>query len=326
MTAESEYGINKVEIYIDGNLKGEATLTTSPSYEYIWDTFLEGNGSHDIEVVAYNADGKSASFEIMVIVNNGGDAAPTVSITSPKDGAVIRGVASIKAEASDDVGVERVEYYVEDTLLDTLTESPYEYSWDSTTGDDGQQGIKVIAVDSIGQKTWATVMVTVDNENRIFSINLTGAAVVYLTKDHKLKKLDTNGYEGYVVNENVKVSQFQFDPLGNLYIVFEQPQHLQDGEGYILVKVDPATNEVEGIDSSLSNLVWNERSVSSNLQFDEEGNVYYFAESQTDEGDWMRVLRKYVDKDNVEDIINRNMQIYHWQVRDDGTIVIAGKT
>ena len=337
MTAGSEYGISKVELYIDGTLKGEATQAThvsgirlaeatSTNYEYTWDTVLDGNGSHDIEAVAYNSDGNSASAEITVIVNNGGDAAPTLSITNPSDDAIIRGVVSIKTQVSDDVGIDKVEFYAANTLLHTLTELPFEYSWDTTTGDDGQQEIKVIAYDSIGQKTWATVSVTVDNENRIFSINLTGAAVIYLTKDHTLKKLDTSGYEGYVINENVKVQQFQFDPLGNLYIVFEQHQQLADGESYILVKVDPATNTATGIDSSLSNLVWNERSVSSNLQFDDEGNVYYFAESQTDEGDWMRVLRKYVDKDNIEDIINRNMQIYHWQVRDDGTIVIAGKT
>jgi hypothetical protein len=341
VSAASEYGITSIELFIDGVKIDERTSLASyrngiqasgmlaGTYEFTWDTSTYLNGSHDIKVTAYNTDGKSSSSEITVVVNNGGDLAPSVSITNLNDGAVVRGGVDIKVEALDDVGIDKVELYINDILEDTDTESAYEFTWDTTAGEDGEKELKAVAYDSIGQKSWERITVTVDNANRIFSIDLSGASVIYITQDHKLKKLDEDGNEAYVINSNVRVRQFQFDPQGNLYIVFEQHQELKDGKSYILVKVDPKTNATTGIDSSLQNMVWLEHSTTKNLQFDGEGNIYYFAESQTGEGEnqtWMRVLRKYVSEDNIEDIINQNMEIYHWVVRNDGTIVIAGKT
>jgi len=317
--AESEFGINKIEFYIDDELK--ATRTEAP-YIYDWNTSSYPNGSHKIKAVAYNSDLKSAETSISIIVSNGGDMAPTVSITNINDGAVIRGTVLIKADASDDVSVNQVEFYVDETLLATFTEYPYEYSWDTTTTIDSQKELKAVAYDTIGQSTWTTISVIVDNANNIFSANLSEAAVVYIDMDNKLRKIDLDGNVSPVINADPYVAQFQFDPEGNLFIFFWHPQELRDGYSYILVKINPDTNEVIGIDKTLSHMEWNEQTASPNIQFDGLGSAYYLARDDS----WNLVLRKYTSDGNIEDLINENMRIDHWLVRQNGTVVMGGET
>jgi len=319
VTAESEFGINKVEFYIDDELK--ATRTEAP-YIFDWNTSTYPNGSHKIKAVAYNSDLKSTETSISVVVSNGGDQAPEVSITNINDGAVIRGTVLIKADASDDVSVEQVKFYVDETLLATFTEYPYEYSWDTTTTIDSQKELKAVAYDTIGQSTWTTITVIVDNANNIFSANLSEAAVVYIDMENKLRKIDLDGNISPVINADPYVAQFQFDPEGNLFIFFWHPQELRDGYSYILVKINPDTNEVIGIDKTLSNMEWNEQTASPNIQFDGLGNTYYLARDDS----WNLVLRKYTSDANIEDLINENMRIDHWLVRVDGTVVMGGET
>ena len=319
-TAESEFGIDRVEFYIDDVLKSSPTV--SP-YGWDWDTTSYSNGSHEIKAIAYNADLKSTDTSISVVVNNGGDVAPTVSIANINDGAVIRGTVLIKATASDDLGVEEVKFYVDEILLTTDTESPYEYSWNTTKEADGQKALKVVAYDTIGQGTWASITVIVDNANSIFSADLSEAAVVYIDTESKLRKIDLEGNPPrQVINTDPRVAQFQFGPEKNLYIFFWHPQELRDQNSYLLVKINPETNEVTGIDKTLSYMEWNESTSSPNIQFDEHDNTYYLARDEN----WDLVLRKYTPEGNIFDLINENMNIWHWLVRDDGTVVMGGET
>ncbi|HQO06350.1 MAG TPA: Ig-like domain-containing protein, partial [Fervidobacterium sp.] len=53
---------------------------------------------------------------------------PTVSITNPKDNAVVSGVVTIKVDASDSSGIAKVEFYVGDSKLGEDSSKPYEYS------------------------------------------------------------------------------------------------------------------------------------------------------------------------------------------------------
>ena len=338
VNAESQYGISYLEFFIDEGSIGTVTqATTGSTYEYDWDIEPYNNGSHEIKVVAYNIDLKSTETSISVVVNKEGsaDVAPTVLITNLKNDAVIRGEVIIKANVSDDWGINKVEFYVDETLQDSktlsqaLTSYEYIYTWDTTAVPDGEKELRVQAYDTIDQRTWATVKVVVDNAYSIFSIDLSGAAAVYIDmEDNKLKKIvpDADPPVQKVISTDPDVSQFQFGPQGNLYIVFRHSQELRGGNSYVLVKVNPETNEYKGIDSSLTNLIWLEHSTTKSLQFDEQGNIYYFAHAEVGEDVYERVLRKYVDENNIEDIINRNMDVYHWLVRGDGTIVIAGRT
>lgn len=59
---------------------------------------------------------------------------PTVSLTAPSANAAVAGSVTITATASDDVGVARVEFYVDGVLECSDDTSPHACSWDTTGG------------------------------------------------------------------------------------------------------------------------------------------------------------------------------------------------
>ena len=88
---------------------------------------------------------------------------PSVSVTHPAAGAVVRGVVGISAAASDNVGVTRVEFYVNDTLESTDTAAPYQYDWNTGGLPETAYTLKAVAWDAAGNSAEDSVTVTVDN-------------------------------------------------------------------------------------------------------------------------------------------------------------------
>ncbi|UCG29575.1 MAG: hypothetical protein JSV53_08670 [candidate division WOR-3 bacterium] len=58
---------------------------------------------------------------------------PQVEITFPIDGSVVSGTVEITADATADVDIVTVEFYIDDSLVSADTSSPYGHSW-STVG------------------------------------------------------------------------------------------------------------------------------------------------------------------------------------------------
>ena len=104
--------------------------------------------------------------EPMVYVGSG-DAAPTVHITSPADGATVSGTINVTADAYDDDSVSQVEFFIDGTRIgtDTYGSDGWSASWNTSGETDGSQhGIYAVARDSANQTTQSTsVNVTVDN-------------------------------------------------------------------------------------------------------------------------------------------------------------------
>ena len=89
---------------------------------------------------------------------------PTTSITSPANGATVSGTVTVAASASDNVGVTRVELYVDGALIGTDTSSPYQIAWNTTTATNGSHGLQTRAYDAAGNVgSSAVVSVTVSN-------------------------------------------------------------------------------------------------------------------------------------------------------------------
>jgi len=91
--------------------------------------------------------------------------APTVSITSPANGATVSGTVTISAAASDDVGVAGVQFkYNGINLGPEDNAAPYSVTGDSTQVPDGTYTLTAVARDAAGnQTTSAPVTVTVLN-------------------------------------------------------------------------------------------------------------------------------------------------------------------
>jgi hypothetical protein len=132
--ASDNVGVTKVEFYLDSaTLIG--TDTTSP-YSFSWNTGGASNGPHTLTTKAYDAaNNVGTSAGINVTVNNGTDTTPpTTSITLPANNATVSGTTTVTATASDNVGVAKVEFYLDTTtLIGTMTTSPHSIGWNTTT-------------------------------------------------------------------------------------------------------------------------------------------------------------------------------------------------
>ncbi|HZD97329.1 MAG TPA: Ig-like domain-containing protein, partial [Micromonosporaceae bacterium] len=89
---------------------------------------------------------------------------PSASIGLPADGATVSGTVEVDSTASDDVGVRKVELYVDGALAGTDTAAPYSFSVDTTTLGDGPHWLFVRAYDAAGNYgTDGVTSVTVAN-------------------------------------------------------------------------------------------------------------------------------------------------------------------
>jgi subtilisin family serine protease len=97
---------------------------------------------------------------------------PTTSITSPAAGATVSGTATISADAADNVGVSRVEFYSGATLLGSDTTAPYSFAWNTTAVANGIFSLTTKAFDASGNSaTSGAVSVTVSNTTGSCSIS-----------------------------------------------------------------------------------------------------------------------------------------------------------
>ena len=162
-SASDNVGVTKVEFYLDSVL--QSTSTASP-YTWSWNTTTATNASHSLTSKAYDAAANvGTSAVVTVTVSNVADTtAPTTSITAPANGATVSGTASVTASASDNVGVTKVEFYLDSVLQSTSTASPYTWSWNTTTATNASHSLTSKAYDAAANVgTSAIVTVTVSN-------------------------------------------------------------------------------------------------------------------------------------------------------------------
>jgi chitodextrinase len=90
---------------------------------------------------------------------------PTVNITLPADNATVTGTVQLTAEATSSVGVSKVEFYLNGTLIGTDATAPYTATWNTTTASNGQHTLKVVVYDTQDPSVTAedTVTVTINN-------------------------------------------------------------------------------------------------------------------------------------------------------------------
>jgi len=99
---------------------------------------------------------------------------PTVFVTYPPNGATVSGTIIIKADATDNNEVEKVEFYIDGTLKSIDASSPYEYSWNSTTYTNTLHTIMAKAHDAANNAGSSSVItVNVNNGGATGTINVT---------------------------------------------------------------------------------------------------------------------------------------------------------
>ncbi|PYS12164.1 MAG: hypothetical protein DMG15_15320 [Acidobacteria bacterium] len=92
---------------------------------------------------------------------------PTITLTSPINGATVVGTITLTVTASDNVGVGGVQYYLDNVPLGAeQTVSPYSMSWNTTTTTDGAHTLQAVARDTTGN-TGQSGVITVQISNGV---------------------------------------------------------------------------------------------------------------------------------------------------------------
>jgi len=90
--------------------------------------------------------------------------APTVKLTSPAANASISGsTVNIAATATDNVGVSRVEFFVDGVSVGIDTSSPYSTTWDSSKVANGDHQLSVRGYDTAGNTSTDSIVVRTSN-------------------------------------------------------------------------------------------------------------------------------------------------------------------
>jgi len=117
--------------------------------------------------------------------------APTgVSITSPANNAALSGTTNITAVASDNIGIAKLEFYADGSLLGSDSSSPYSYSFNPNSVSAGSHSLTVTAYDAAGNSTTSSVVtVTTSSTTTYLSADINKDGKVNLTD---LSILSTN--------------------------------------------------------------------------------------------------------------------------------------
>ena len=149
--ASDNVGVTLVEYYIDGILK--ASSNVSP-YNAAFDSTTIANGSHTLVAKAYDAAGNvGTSAAVAFSVSNppaGGDVTPPV-VSASESGT--SNTVTFSASASDNVGVSKVEFYVDGALKGTDATAPYAMTYDSKLLTNASHALTARAYDAAGNST-----------------------------------------------------------------------------------------------------------------------------------------------------------------------------
>lgn len=88
---------------------------------------------------------------------------PTVTLTDPSDSTTVSGTILVAATASDNIGIDRVEFKYGDNLICTDNAPPYECSWNTNAVSDGDYSVAAHAYDQAGNTASNHAVVTVRN-------------------------------------------------------------------------------------------------------------------------------------------------------------------
>jgi thermitase len=151
VAASDSVGVARVDLYVDGAVYASDTLTP---FSFSWDTSLLADGSHSLAAMAYDPAGNfGTSPSVVVNVSNGGSVAdtqpPSVAINSPASTSPGNKL-NVSVSATDNVGVAKVELYVDGSLVGSDSAAPYTFSVNTRKFSSGSHSLQAKAYDPSG--------------------------------------------------------------------------------------------------------------------------------------------------------------------------------
>lgn len=92
---------------------------------------------------------------------------PTVSLTAPTAGQTLSGTVNLQANAADNIGVARVDFYAGGNLVGTDTASPYQVFWNSALLANGTYTFTAKATDTAGNTAFSSTNASINNPSSL---------------------------------------------------------------------------------------------------------------------------------------------------------------
>jgi hypothetical protein len=151
-----------IEYSVDGGDHWDTVVSsTKNDGVYRWTVPDENSDDCLVRISEVNGDLVDTSNNYFSIIDV--DSPPKVRITSPANNSVVDGTITVRANASDDFGVTKVEFYINNDRRRTDSSSPYRFQWDTTSDPSGLATILAVATDTNNQQGSYSISVTVRN-------------------------------------------------------------------------------------------------------------------------------------------------------------------
>jgi hypothetical protein len=174
-TASSDnVGVTSYDIYRN-NVKLGGSCCQFLSNSTFVDNSVTANTSYQYYVVARDAAGNVSGASNTIIATGpsplpaSDTTPPTVSWLNPFEGQAVNGslvsTSSCRVNALDNLGVNHVNFYLDNILIDTDTAQTWGCNFDTTTVSNGPHVLKATAYDAAGNNTSASLNITINNSS-----------------------------------------------------------------------------------------------------------------------------------------------------------------
>jgi parallel beta-helix repeat protein len=143
---------------------GTWLVMTYNSTDFLWkydlNTTSLPDGQHTLMVLALDKAGNPATTSIPLLIDNN---PPKLTIQSPASGMTVGLTLIVGVQANDASNISRIEFYLQDVLVYTVYNAPYQWSWDTRNYPNGDHTITVKAYDNAENVKTSETTVTVKN-------------------------------------------------------------------------------------------------------------------------------------------------------------------
>ncbi len=158
----SRTDIETVSLAIDGAVIDEF----SAPFEGTWDAAGIEDGTYTVRVTAVTTAGLSAFTDVEITLANDGEVcsspAPTVRFTAPAPNAFAVGVMSFVAEATDEIGVANVAFFIDSRDFGVDSAAPYSFDLSARALSEGTHTLRAVATNVRGRSAQTSQPLRVD--------------------------------------------------------------------------------------------------------------------------------------------------------------------
>ena len=199
-SASDNVAVTNIEIYDNGALVFASNVSPAA---YNWNSVLAANGIHTLSAKAYDAAGNIGQSTNLIVSVLNDFSAPSVILESPANGSTVGGVVSVAANAMDDIGVTKVEFYLDGAILGAATSAPYSFNWNTVLLPNGAYTLNAKAYDAVGKiGQSANVTVNVFNDAiapTVSSFSIPGTTNSTAVAVSSFSATDNVGVTGYLI-------------------------------------------------------------------------------------------------------------------------------